>query len=450
MSNATAHGGADALPPATTSAQSGPVRIDADIPGGNILVERLETRGDEVRARLRPDLRDTEGNWFYWHFRLGGAAGKRLRVELTQRDTLADRGPAVSLDGGWTWSWLDARGGDAPRDGGDGGNGGRDGGGGGGESYWEWGFAYDVPAGADDVRFSMGMPYTLRNLERFLAERQEHPALVRDTLCRTAKGRMVPRLRLGRLDGDAPLRMLFTARHHCCEMMASYVLEGLIDAILAEDGTGDWFRRTVEVGVVPMVDLDGVEEGDQGKNRRPRDHNRDYIGAPVHPETAAIREWIPAWSAGRLRIVLDLHCPYIRYGTHNTRIYMPGSPMPEVWRQQQRFGHHLQSASTTHAPHAHALAHAPAPASGRASAPPLPYDPAHNLPFGEGWNTNDNYDAGMACSRWGPTLPGVVLSSTLEFPYAVVGALPVGAANARAFGRVLAEGLRAYGLEVLS
>ena len=42
--------------------------------------------------------------------------------------------------------------------------------------------------------------------------------------------------------------------------------------------------------LVPFVDKDGVEEGDQGKNRAPRDHNRDYAGASMYPETGALRE----------------------------------------------------------------------------------------------------------------------------------------------------------------
>jgi hypothetical protein len=58
--------------------------------------------------------------------------------------------------------------------------------------------------------------------------------------------------------------------------MASYSLEGLMEGILAGDDVGRWLAGHVEFLVVPFVDKDGVEEGDQGKNRRPHDHNRDY------------------------------------------------------------------------------------------------------------------------------------------------------------------------------
>ena len=52
--------------------------------------------------------------------------------------------------------------------------------------------------------------------------------------------------------------------------------------MLADNEDGYWFRRNVEVLAIPFMDKDGVEEGDQGKNRKPRDHNRDYIGQSVH------------------------------------------------------------------------------------------------------------------------------------------------------------------------
>jgi hypothetical protein len=70
------------------------VRVDADFPGGNIRIDRLE--GDVVR--LQPDLRDTAGSWFYWYFRVRGAAERTLRFEFTSGEPVGVRGPAVSTD----------------------------------------------------------------------------------------------------------------------------------------------------------------------------------------------------------------------------------------------------------------------------------------------------------------------------------------------------------------
>src|SRR5436190_1939137 len=81
------------------------VQIDTNYPSGNIVVEKIT--GDTVN--IRPDLRDTEGKWFYWCFRVRGAAGKTLTFKFTEVAPVGVRGPAVSLDEGATWKWLGAQ-----------------------------------------------------------------------------------------------------------------------------------------------------------------------------------------------------------------------------------------------------------------------------------------------------------------------------------------------------
>ena len=76
--------------------------VDANYPGGNIIVERIE--GDAIC--LQPDMRDTEGWWFYWNFRVRGAQGRTLTFRFSGDNPIGVRGPAVSTDGGRSWSWL--------------------------------------------------------------------------------------------------------------------------------------------------------------------------------------------------------------------------------------------------------------------------------------------------------------------------------------------------------
>ena len=82
---------------AATLGYGAELEIDAAFPGGNILVDRIE--GDAVH--LRQDLRDTAGDWFYWAFRVRGAAGRTLAFTFVT-DKFAARGPAISDDGGRT------------------------------------------------------------------------------------------------------------------------------------------------------------------------------------------------------------------------------------------------------------------------------------------------------------------------------------------------------------
>ena len=104
--------------------------------------------------------------------------------------------------------------------------------------------------------------------------------------------------------------MLLTCRHHACEATASHVMEGFLAEAAAENETAAVFRRTYTLTAVPFMDLDGVEDGDQGKGRSPHDHNRDYgLREHVYPEVAAVEE---LHLRNHFFLALDLHDPAMR------------------------------------------------------------------------------------------------------------------------------------------
>ena len=368
------------------------IQVDCDYPGGNIVVDRIE--GDHVY--VRQDLRDTNGNWFYWNFRVSGAAGRTLTIHFTKTNVIGVRGPAVSTDAGKSWRWLGTKTVD--------------------------GQSFRYTFGRDDrcVRFCFAMPYLQADLERFLKPFRDHPHLNVATLCQSKKGRAVERLHLGRLDGRPDHRVLITCRHHACEMMGSHVVEGLMSAVLADTDEGRWLREHVELLVIPFMDKDGVEDGDQGKNRKPRDHNRDYSGQSIHVEVKALREFVPKWSEGRLRFALDVHDPSIR-GNYSEKVYFVENDGPTT----QTVRHFAAILEASHRG-------------------PLPYRAANDLPFGKAWNTARNYTAGMSFSRWAGTQPDIRFAATVEVPYANAGGKPVTAESARAFGADLARALRKF------
>lgn len=374
-------------------AEGAKLQVDADFPGGNIVVDKLD--GDNVH--LHQDLRDTAGDWFYWYFRVRGARGRNLTFHFTKGNPIGVRGPAVSSDGGKSWQWLGAQ---AVR----------------GAS-----FHYTFTADAQEVRFCFAFPYQEHNLRELLGRFPKSPHLKVETLCKTRKGREVELLFLGRLDGKCDHRVALTCRHHSCEMMASYVLEGLIEEVLAGTDDGKWLREHVEFFIVPLVDKDGVEDGDQGKNRKPHDHNRDYAGESIHASVKAIRERLPAWSAGKLRFALDLHCPAIRGGGNET-VFFVGGPDEKIWAEVGRFSKVLETVQTG----------------------PLAYRSKDNLPFGQGWNTQANYGSRKPFALWAAELPGVRVATTLEVAYANAGGKAVTDQSARALGRDLARALRQH------
>ncbi len=365
--------------------QNGPLEIGSTIPAGNIIVENIGA--EEVR--IRQDLRDTEGDWFWWCFEVRGAGAKTVRFRFTGSDVIGTRGPAISTDAGLNWRWL--------------GRGAVD-----GKSFVHR-FDPQVPA----TRFAFAIPYTERDLQRFLNGRK---GVRVESLCQTKKGRTAERLRFGSASPSA-IKVLLTARHHCCECIASYAMEGLLEAALEDR----WLNTNVAFAAIPFVDKDGVEDGDQGKNRRPRDHNRDYDGESVHPTVRAIRSWVPEWGAGSLKFALDMHCPWIR-GEHNEDIYFPGGEEPRNWNEILKFAGLLQKLNRG----------------------PLPYSTANNVPFGTAWNTSANYAQGMSFARWATGQKGIRAAGTIEIPYANCGTTDVTAQSARSLGHSLAAALREY------
>jgi predicted deacylase len=367
--------------------------IDSDFPGGNIILDKNE----DNTISLQPDQRDSSTWWFYWYFRVRSEKAETIKIQFNGNNPIGTQGPAFCTDGANKWSWL------------------------GPLNIKESSFTYTFGPQHKEVRFCFSIPYLEANLNQFLKKYNDHPNLAVYELCRTRKGRAVERLHTGKIDGNPKYRVLLTARHHACEMIASYALEGLLETVLSDTDLGLWFRNNVEILAVPFVDKDGVEDGDQGKNRKPHDHNRDYGGNSIYPSVRAIRNFVPQWSEGKLKFALDLHCPYIR-GQYNEVIYIVGSSNPDIWRQQQKFASILESVCVSS----------------------LPYSAQSSLPFGTAWNTANNYGDHKSCSCWASEQPGILLATTIEIPYANVGNVIVTADNARDCGKDIARALRTY------
>ncbi len=375
-------------------AKPAPFRIDSDFPGGNSVIDTID--GNTVF--LHQDLRDTEAFWFYWCFRIRGAGSSTLTFIFTRGDVLGTRGPAVSLDAGETWQWLGV---DAV------------------SSYPEGvGFSYTFSRNFDEVRFCFAIPYLESHLHAFITAYGDNPHLRTGTLCHTRKGREVEVLHLGCLDGQVEHRVLLASRHHACESLATYTLEGMMAAILAESVSGRWLQQHVEFFIVPFMDKDGVEDGDQGKLRRPRDHNRDYQGASLYATTRALRKIIPQWSQGKLRVAMDLHCPYMKGDDHEV-IYFVGGPDQDNWARVVMFSNLLEEGQTG----------------------TLKYRAADNMPFGQAWNTSANNTEGKSFGQWSAELPDIVMGTSVEIPYANVRGQTVTADAAREFGRDLIQTL---------
>ncbi len=337
------------------------VRIDAAIPAGNI----IPVRQDGFEVTLDRELRDTGGNWFYWKFRAVFAVPGTYRFRFEGGAAVGPRGAAFSRDRGLTWAWTGSR--------------------------EEESFTFEYRAGDPaEVWFCMGTPYLQSDLDRFLARMAGNPYLRAETLCRSPQGRAVEKLTVAEGSPEGKTHFLIASRHHCCEMMATYALEGMVEKAAADDDFGRSFRKRFILTAIPFADKDGVENGDQGKNRQPHDHARDYGDAPIYPEVRAIMELSRSL---RPALTLDLHCPWLRDGC-NEYIYLVGSEDSATEVKARELNGWLEKES------------------------PL-FFAEDFIPFGTSWNTNANYGTGgTTLAKWSRRQEYTRFATTFEIPYA--------------------------------
>ena len=351
------------------------MKIHTEFTGGNIVVERIDTENKTVY--LERDLRDTEDDWFYWAFCAEGAAGETWTFLFPSNHRVGRFGAAVSHDLS-AWHWSESGSGNT--------------------------FTYTFAEDENTVYFAHNMLYHPVRFDAFCRANRLMP----EVFCKSVKGRDLPSVRFG--DGDRWI--LLTARHHACEATGSYVLEGVVEALtfLLPEG--------YSVLVVPFVDYDGVVDGDQGKNRRPYDHNRDYTDKPIYEVVAKMMEF------GRehdLQYTFDFHSPW-HMGAENDYVFFSRST-EAMEPFTNAFGEYMKKATAGNE---------------------LIYDGTRDVGPNEKWNNETSPNSKNYFSKQ----ESVRLSVTTETPYFGVtdgmgkisqeAMLELG----RAFGRSIAEYIR--------
>jgi hypothetical protein len=396
-----------AIPFNNVLGQQAGITIDVAFPGGNVIIDKCqsnstlyyEVEGDTVH--LRPDLRDTRGDWFYWYFRVKGAANRSLVFQFPSRK-VGSYGPAFSSDGGKNWQWLYEdvfKGHDC--------------------------FSFSFGPNQDEVFFSVGIPYLQTNFDQFITQYKNNPHFSIQLLTISEKGRNVEKILIAPPRKKTRFKVAVTARHHANEAMASYALEGFIASVLeGDDRQMKWLRENVGFFIVPFVDKDGVEDGDQGKNRRPWDHVVDYSDKNIYKSTAALQKQLMDWSQGQLQVALDFHCPWL-FGEWNEHIYFVGAKNERIAREQRVFVDAIRNNQR-----------------GELILDP---DPKRSiLDWGVSWNKWEDSKDRLGFTEWAIEQKGVSLSVILEFPFANNNGQNITPDNARLFGKDMAAALAEY------
>ncbi len=319
------------------------MRIHTDFAGGNIVFDRIE--GNTVYVER--DVRDTEGDWFYWAFCVEDAAGQTLAFRFPSLARVGRFGPAISHDLE-SWHWLDV-------------------------SCQGDSFTYTFGEDENKVYFAHNMLYQPPRFLRFCEEK----GLAVESFSVSESGKDLPGVRFGK--GDKWI--LLTSRHHACEATGTYVLEGVVDTLLSG------LPEDYSVLVVPFVDYNGVVNGDQGKNRKPYDHNRDYKEESIY---AVIRD-IKAFAAEHNVVCsFDFHSPW-HQGEQNDYVFLSRSTeaMEPV---TNRFGELFKEES---------------------AALPLRYEMIHDVGPNEQWNDETSPNS----KNYFAKQTSVQLTATLETPY---------------------------------
>lgn len=367
----------------TGDATGGAVAISAKFPGGNVAVLKNDGRAVE----LAPDLRG-DRPWFYWYFEATALRQGRVtfffpdKVIGFENGAIGYQGPAISTDRGKTWKWM------------------------GTNNVRGSSFFYDFAKG-ERVRFAVTIPYVQSDLEAFVKKHGRNPHLKSSVLTKSRRGREVELLQIGQ--GGANVKpVLVTCRHHAAETIASYVLEGFLQEAMSETAAGEEFRKRYVLYAVPFVDKDGVEEGDQGKNRRPHDHNRDYGEQSIYPEIRAIKK---LHATQQFQFALDLHCPTLVMQDHQVMYFVGARVHPRYnLHNVSEFAGRIRKGLPENAPHG-----------------PLVW-------------LRDESEPSPKNSRYFGFQPGVIMAATLEIPFAPPGKA-ADPASLRKYGRTI---LRAW------
>lgn len=321
------------------------MKILTDFCGGNADIISVEPD----RVRFLPEIRDSMEDWFYWAFEVRGAAGQTVTFDMSPKRYVGYFGAAVSHD----------------------------------LEHWEWthsalpdrsGFTYTFASDEDRVYFAHDMLYHPSQFHKFA---ELHGLRVR-TLTADNKGTPIPYVRVG--EGERTI--ILTARHHCCEATGDYIMEGIIDEYLRSPLEG------CSILAIPFIDADGVVAGDQGKNRNPHDHNRDYLDEPLYNGVRAVQSLM---RSERVLAVFDLHSPW-HIGGRNDKVFIVRK-LSEELESMKRFGKCLEAEITPGA---------------------MKYDSANDIDPGVDWNKCGPH---ISCGSYCGDFEGVELSFTLETTY---------------------------------
>jgi hypothetical protein len=134
-----------------------------------------------------------------------------------------------------------------------------------GERYYRLEFTLEAEVDGDTLYVAHAYPYSYTQLQRRLGALETLLCVERRSLCSTAGGRRVevltitsPMMEAGGLPEEERQRVVISSRVHPGETNASWVLEGVLDCLTAENELAARLRGHFVFTVLPMLNPDGA------------------------------------------------------------------------------------------------------------------------------------------------------------------------------------------------
>jgi hypothetical protein len=176
-------------------------------------------------------------------------------------------------------------------------------------------------------------PYRLSDLDTWLATIRPHPLVEITTIGKTAEGRPLEIVRIGRT--DAPYRVFLRARAHAWEAGGNWVVTGLVDRLLKDDDEAKKDLAKYCLYIMPMANKDAVARGRTRFNMRGKDLNREW-NLPADPVLAPENHALEVWLLGMIK---KRQAPHLALELHNDghgQFHISRPPVADLDRYVER------------------------------------------------------------------------------------------------------------------
>jgi hypothetical protein len=178
----------------------------------------------------------------------------------------------------------------------------------------------------DLVYFAYCLPYTYTDLQRYLSKMEDNPkssSVVRRTeLCRTLAGNVCDLLTItapskSPQELNSRIGVVFTARVHPGESNASFIMQGILDFLAGDSVAAAALRKQYVFKIVPMLNPDGVINGNYRCSLAGVDLNRRWSNPdPLqHPTVYHTKQLLKRIKKMRpIGLIMDIHGHSLKQG----------------------------------------------------------------------------------------------------------------------------------------